>query len=118
MKKIFIVDDDPGLLENMAFMIKNEGYDVTVAQDGKKALNILKKEQFDAIILDDNLPFIQGSDIMGLVRLQAPSALVILMSGLFDEKYMYKMREQGADMVIEKPFDFETIAVYLQANLS
>jgi two-component system, chemotaxis family, chemotaxis protein CheY len=108
-KRILLVEDDNCLRESLTLILENSGFVVAGYPDGRSAIKSLQHTQFDAIILDDNLPFIQGQDLLGLIRIQNPSVQVILMSGLFKPEDIQKIREKGANYILEKPFDPETI---------
>jgi DNA-binding response OmpR family regulator len=113
-KNILLVEDDECLRSGLRLILENAEYIVEGAPDGKVALHILQHKKFDVIILDDNLPFIQGSELLGLIRIHNPEVKIIIMSGLFNAEGIKKIREQGADVIIEKPFDFEILLGHLQ----
>ena len=114
MNKILLVEDDDCLRESLKLILGENGMSVETAPDGKIALRELQHHEFDAIILDDNLPFIQGSELLGLIRIQNPKVKIIVMSGLFNADGIKKIKSLGADMVLEKPFNFELITEYLK----
>ena len=114
MKKILLVEDDDCLRESLKLILQEAGFELETAAEGKTALKILQQQKYDAIILDDNLPFIQGSELLGLIRIQNPSVKIIIMSGLFNSDGVKKIKSQGADLVIEKPFDFNVVIEYLR----
>ena len=113
-KKILLVDDDECLRESFKLILAEAGFDVLEAPDGKNALKILQTHPFDAVILDDNLPFIQGSELLGLIRIQNPQIKIIIMSGLFNAEGIRRIKQQCADLVLEKPFDLNVIIDYLK----
>jgi DNA-binding response OmpR family regulator len=113
-KNILLVEDDESLRSGLLLLLENAEHTVESAPDGKAALHILQHKKFDVIILDDNLPFIQGSDLLGLIRIRNPGVKIIIMSGLFNAEGIKKIREQGADITIEKPFDLDVLLSHLQ----
>ncbi len=113
-KKVLLVDDDECLRESFLVILKESGFDVVEAPDGKTALKELQSHPFDAVILDDNLPFIQGSELLGLIRIQTPNIKIIIISGLFNAEGIRRIKQQSADLVLEKPFDFNVIIDYLK----
>lgn len=117
MKKILLVEDDHALRESMKLVLEEAPFEVVAFADGKQALKELQITKFDAAIFDDNIPFIQGSDLLGLVKIQSPDIFIIIMSGLFNEEGIKKIMSQGADLVIEKPFELKDIIDYLNVNL-
>ena len=113
-KNVLLVEDDDCLRSSLRLILENSDHVVEGAPDGKVALRILQQKKFDAIILDDNLPFIQGTELLGLIRINNPEVKIIIMSGLFNAEGIKKIREQGADVIIEKPFEFKTLLDHLQ----
>lgn len=116
MKKILIVEDDSTLRESLHLLLEDSNFEVTSIPDGKTALMELKHKDFDVAILDDNLPFIQGSDLFGLIKIKNPKIKIILMSGLFNNFSITEAKQNGVDLVIEKPFDFNVIIDFLNTK--
>lgn len=114
MKKILLVEDDECLRESLRLILTESGLDITSFPEGRSALKELQRTNFDAIILDDNLPFIQGTDLLGLIRIENPTVKIVIMSGLFNAEGIKKIKALGADMVIEKPFDFNMLIDFLK----
>ncbi|MBN2144424.1 MAG: response regulator [Candidatus Aureabacteria bacterium] len=108
-KKILLVEDDNCLRESLTMVLQENDFEVVNIADGKGALKSLQQNKFDAIILDDNLPFIQGQDLLGLIRIQNPSVKIILMSGLFKPDDINNIKKKGADFIMEKPFEPDVI---------
>ena len=113
-KNVLLVEDDECLRSSLRLILENAEHAVESAPDGRAALRILQNRQFDAIILDDNLPFIQGSELLGLIRIHNPKVKIIIMSGLFNTEGIKKIHEQGADVIIEKPFEFHALLDHLK----
>jgi len=113
-KTVLLVEDDECLRSSLRLILENAEHVVESASDGKVALRILQYKKFDVIILDDNLPFIQGSELLGLIRIHNPTVKIIVMSGLFNAEGIKKIREQGADVIIEKPFEFSILLENIQ----
>jgi len=67
-KKILIVDDEKDILESMEMLIKNIGYEVKTANNGKQALAMLKKESFDLVLLDILMPQMSGRELLEKIR--------------------------------------------------
>jgi DNA-binding response OmpR family regulator len=68
MKKILLVEDDPFLIEIYQKKLKDSGFEVEVAENGEKALEILKDKNFDLMILDIVLPKIDGWKVLEEIR--------------------------------------------------
>jgi CheY-like chemotaxis protein len=68
MKKILVVDDELDILESIKMLIETIGYNVKTTDDGNRAIDILKKEKFDLVLLDMLMPKISGIDILKKIR--------------------------------------------------
>jgi Response regulators consisting of a CheY-like receiver domain and a winged-helix DNA-binding domain len=67
-EKILIVEDEKEIADLISYALKKENFDVTVALDGERALEKLREESFDLVILDLMLPKIQGLEICKIIR--------------------------------------------------
>lgn len=68
MKKVFIVEDDPFLTDIYVTKFEEKGYGVEAARDGEEALKVAEEKDFDILILDINLPKINGWDVLKRLR--------------------------------------------------
>jgi len=105
-KKIIIVDDEPDILRTLEIFLKSEGFDVTVASDGIEALNRIRKEKPDLIVLDIMLPKLDGYSICRMLKFderykKIPIVVFTARAQEMDEK---KAKEVKADAYITKPF--------------
>ena len=66
--RILVVDDEESIREFLEIMLKKEGYEVTLAEDGKRAQEILKKKSFDMIISDLQMPHVTGLELLKYVK--------------------------------------------------
>lgn len=119
MKNVILVEDDPVLHQNIKDVLKSEGYEVTSAFDGKIAEKLLKKDAFDCIILDINLPGKNGFELCKLVREESnnttsPVLMLTAFSELEDKVEGY---EAGADDYLTKPFFMRELLLRIDALL-
>lgn len=82
-RKILIVDDDSGVLQFLSLCLTGEGYDVACASNGWEAMELLDLEDCDAVLTDQNMPFMGGLELAGKIKQRIPRLPVILMSGHF-----------------------------------
>jgi DNA-binding response OmpR family regulator len=68
MKKILVVDDEPDLVELVTYNLRKEGFIVSSAADGEKALHMIREKGYDLVILDLMLPGIQGMELCRILR--------------------------------------------------
>lgn len=105
-KTILIADDEVDVLEVMAKKIKAEGYEVITAEDGEIAWNLIKKHNPDIIVLDLNMPYMHGFEVLKLIRENPvrlkwqPVIIVSAQNELNDMKQGYSLE---ADHYIAKP---------------
>jgi len=103
-RTILVVDDDPHIREVLEFALKADGFAVTVGGSGEEALRRFKSDKPDLVILDINLPGIDGLEVCRRLR-AAPSAVPILMLTCRDEEVDRVLGlETGADDYVAKPF--------------
>ncbi len=102
MTQVLIVDDDPVVRRLVRVTLADEGYDVNVAADGEEALRSASEHPPDAIVLDLEMPRLDGRAAYRELRLRGVRAPVIILSanGAHDAK-----QELAADAAMDKPFD-------------
>ncbi len=103
--QLLVVEDNPPTLKLLAFMLQNEGYTVHAASNGISALELLKNELIDLIILDLMLPDMSGIDICRHIRKEGFSLPVLVLSALDTRATKVEALNQGADDYMTKPFD-------------
>jgi len=111
MYKILVVDDSITEREMMKKSLEEEGYSVTGAKDGEEALEILKKERFDCILLDVIMPKKNGFQVCREIKKDefTKDIPVILVTSKGQESDMFWGKKQGADDYIVKPFKMEEL---------
>jgi DNA-binding response OmpR family regulator len=116
VSKILLVDDDPGVLDVVAFMLRREGFDVDEERDGTAALEKARTDAFDIVILDIMLPGISGTDVCRALR--AESDVPILMLTARDAEIDRVLGlELGADDYVTKPFSTAELLSRVRAIL-
>ena len=101
--KVLIVDDDRVLADVLAFTMRRAGFEVIKAFDGEAALLRWAEEQPDLIVLDVNLPKLDGFAVCRRIREQADIPIVLLTVRQEEDDIVYGL-ELGADDYITKPF--------------
>ncbi|MDY6988714.1 MAG: response regulator [Thermodesulfobacteriota bacterium] len=105
-KRILIVDDSPSVRKLVEFTLKSKGFQVTPAEDGLQALELMGKEQFDAIILDINMPRMDGLKFLEKMRpddaYASTPVIVLTTEGLEEDRD--RAMELGATAYMVKPF--------------
>ena len=114
--KALVIDDDRVLADLVAFTLRREGFEVVQAYDGETALQSWAKEQPDLIVLDVNLPKLDGFAVCRRIREQADTP-IILLTVRGEEDDIVRGLELGADDYISKPFSPRQLVARAQAVL-
>src|SRR5258707_4524159 len=99
---ILVIDDEEGILETLRILLKNEGFEVTVAQGGKAGLEQLKSSAPDIVLTDVKMPGVGGLDILGAVKEQDPATPVVLMTAQASLQTAIQALNLGAFRYIQK----------------
>ena len=116
-KHILIVDDDNDILELLEYNLSNAGYDVLGFLNTKHVRQVLSEENIDLIIMDRNLPDIEGSLYIEMLRSKNINTPVIFLSAKDTPKDIKEGFIRGADDYITKPFDMEELLLRINAIL-
>jgi two-component system response regulator RegX3 len=113
---VLVVDDDPGVLDVVSFMLRREGFDVEEQRDGQSALDAARARSYDIVILDVMLPELSGTDVCRALR--AESDVPILMLTARDAELDRVLGlELGADDYVTKPFSTAELLSRVRAIL-
>ena len=111
MKKILIVDDEPNIVMTLEYTFKKSNYEVFIARDGQEALDILKTNFPDVIILDIMMPMVDGFATLEQIRKDAnlQHTKVMFLSAKNKESDIEKGLALGADAYMTKPFSIKKV---------
>jgi len=115
-KKILVVDDEPRMVDFVRVSLENAGFHVVEATDGAEALERIKTELPDLVLLDVGLPEIDGFDVLREVR-RASSTPVIMVTVRSDEADKIRGLELGADDYVTKPYSPGELIARMKAVL-
>ncbi|KYO66696.1 winged helix-turn-helix domain-containing protein [Thermovenabulum gondwanense] len=118
-EKILIVDDEPNILELLKFNLENNGFKVIKALNGEQALELIKLEKPDLILLDVMLPGIDGYELCKILRRKTDTSEIpiILITAKNEEIDRILGLEIGADDYITKPFSVRELVARVKAVL-
>jgi two-component system response regulator MprA len=105
-----VVDDDAALLRLLSLSLRQSGFAVTTAVNGQDALDQLATERPDVIVLDLEMPVMDGRQFYREMRTRGDSTPVLVLSA-YDARYA--KNELGAEAYMNKPFDPEELAAML-----
>ncbi len=115
-ERILVVDDDQNICELINLYLSNEGYQLLFCHDGSDALNIMKFEEIDLILLDVMLPVISGWEVCRMIRQTSQVPIIYLTARDMVEDKVQGF-ELGADDYIVKPFDPRELLVRIKTRL-
>ncbi|MGH7529638.1 MAG: sigma-54-dependent transcriptional regulator [Gemmatimonadales bacterium] len=114
MKRVLIVDDEPGLRQSLGLLLSDAGYAVTAEGDGRRALQRALAESFDLVLCDVRMPEMDGLTFLRTFREQGGDALVIVMSAYGGEDAALAAMKEGAYDYLPKPFRPDEVVLTLR----
>ena len=112
-----IVDDDPELLEVLTLEFREAGYHVIAATDGKRGLEIVQTARPDAVILDVNMPVLDGFSVCRRLRAAGDAVPIVILTARDSELDEALGLELGADDYVSKPFSTRVLLARVAALL-
>ncbi len=111
LKKVLIVDDEETLTWSMAKSLSKDKdkYEVMIANNGREALGLLKKDKIDLVISDIRMPDINGLDLLVRIKMEHPQTKVIIMTAYGSTDVQKEANRRGSLFYIEKPFEINDI---------
>jgi two-component system, NtrC family, response regulator PilR len=107
--RILVVDDEESIREFLEIMLKKEGYEVTTAEDGAKAKEILTKKSFDMIISDLQMPNMTGIELLKHVKESYPDTVFMLITAFGTTETAVDAMKMGAYDYVTKPFKIDEV---------
>ena len=117
MTKILVIDDDASDRDLLAAVLTKRGYEVILADNGGTGLMLCHRRTPDAVVLDLNMPGIDGRNILRQLRILHPTLPVVVFSGHSTEEIEQEMLNQGATACIQKAFSLDQLGSALQEVL-
>ena len=106
---ILVVDDERSMRELLEFMLSKEGYQISLAENGNTAVEMLSKDTYDLILCDIRLGDITGLEVLRAAKAKNPQALVIMISAYASTETAVEAMNDGAFDYVPKPFDNEEL---------
>ena len=117
--RILIADDEPNILISLEFLMKREGHEVLLARDGREALDTIRRERPELVLLDVMMPVLTGFEVCAAVKgddeLKATKVLMLTAKGR--ETDIAKGLAMGADAYMTKPFSTRELAERVRSML-
>ena len=115
--KILLVEDDPHLAKGLRFNLEREGYEVSLVDNGVSALDLLREEDFDLLILDLMLPTMGGLDVARQIRETNMRFPILMLTAKSTKKDKEIGFEAGADDYLTKPFHLPELLLRVKGIL-
>lgn len=118
--RVLIVDDEPNIVISLEFLLKREGYEVSVARDGEEGLAAIRDNPPDLVVLDVMMPKRDGFAVLGEVRADPTleKVRVLMLTAKGREAEQKKGVQLGADAYISKPFSTHELVARVRALLA
>jgi UDP-3-O-[3-hydroxymyristoyl] N-acetylglucosamine deacetylase len=116
-ERILIVDDEKNIVSSLTGILSDEGYEVSMTDDGVEALEIIQKDPPDLVLLDIWLPGMDGIEVLKTLKTYNPGVKVLIMSGHGTIDTAVKATKLGAQDFIEKPFSLDRITESVETAL-
>ena len=116
-QRILVVDDEPAIRRFLRTSLSSQGYLVTECEDGRSALESLRKSPVDVLVLDLTLPDIDGFEVIRQLRERGSALPIIVLSSRTDEGGKVRALDLGADDYVTKPFGVEELLARIRTSL-
>lgn len=118
-RKVLVVDDNPDSVTIMRGILENRGYEVVAANTGSEALDLLRREAVDVVLLDVMMPEMSGMEVLQRIKENADtgSLPVILVTAKTHDEDLLSGYQYGADYYITKPFTAKQLVYGLELIL-
>jgi DNA-binding response OmpR family regulator len=116
-EKILLVEDEETLAVGLEYNLNEEGYEVVWARDGREAVEYFNSQEFDLIILDITLPYLNGFEIAEIVRKGNPQMPILMLTARTGVADKVKGLELGADDYMTKPFHLKELLLRVKGML-
>ena len=113
--KVLVIDDEPGVRELISEALSISEITAVQAADGLEALSFLRRERFDLLILDINMPKLDGLALLEKLRTEGMSVPVLMLSARADKADINQGLRTGADDYLTKPFSIEELVLRVKA---
>ena len=117
MNKLFLLEDDPSLIDGLQYSLKKNGFALTVARTVREAFVLLEQEPYDLLLLDVTLPDGTGFAVCERVRGQGSRVPIIFLTAADEEVNVIRGLDSGGDDYITKPFKLGELCSRIRALL-
>jgi two-component system KDP operon response regulator KdpE len=115
--RVLVIDDEPPIRKLLRVGLSAHGYQIIEASSGKTALELLREQPPDLIVLDLGLPDMQGHELLRTMRARNDSVPIVVLSSRDDEAGKVQALDFGADDYVTKPFGMDELLARMRAAL-
>ena len=118
MAKILVIDDEQSIRNLLDTILRRKGYDVVLADSGRKGLEIFRREHPDVIVLDLKMPEMDGLTVLRQIHSLDPKKPVIILTGAGTAEAEQQVRALGVTEYVEKEFSLHLLGDSLKRLLN
>ncbi|MEN6615883.1 MAG: HD domain-containing phosphohydrolase [Syntrophorhabdus sp.] len=115
--RILVVDDNPDIIAILCDFLDLNGCEIHKATCGREALEMLEKEDIEIVILDVQLPDINGITLIDTIKVNKPATAIIMATGYYDLNFVIEAMKKGASDFLLKPFEFDRLLLVVMRVL-
>ena len=115
--RILVVDDEESIREFLEIMLKKEGFEVSLAEDGAKAKEMIQKKSYDMVISDLQMPNMNGIELLKFVKDSAPDTVFMMITAFGTTETAVEAMKMGAYDYITKPFKIDEVRMNINNAL-
>ena len=115
--RILVVDDERSMRELLAIVLRREGYEVLLAENGKSAIATLEREQIDILISDIKMPDLSGVDVLRAAKRIDKDILGIMITAFASTETAVEAMRLGACDYLSKPFDIDLLKMKVREKI-
>ncbi len=115
--RILVVDDEESIREFLQIMLKKEGYEISLAEDGQMAIETLQKKTFDMVISDLQMPHVTGMELLKHVKDNYPDLVFMMITAFGTTENAVEAMKMGAYDYLTKPFKLDEVRLVVQNAL-
>jgi DNA-binding NtrC family response regulator len=116
--RALVVDDDRLMVKTLSEILALQGWSVTAAHDGKGAVDAVRAEPFDVVLMDIKMPGLDGVSAFKAMKSTRPDVKVVLMTAYAAQETIAEAEDEGVLRVMSKPVDIRSLLAFLAGALS
>ena len=117
LPRVLVVDDERSMRELLSIVLRREGYDVLLAENGRTALGLLERESIDVLISDIKMPDMSGVDVLRAAKRIDPDILGIMITAFASTETAIEAMRLGACDYLSKPFDIDLLKMKVREKV-